>query len=436
MPKTVKTPLPLDAEFSSCFLGISIGPEYYQGESLIAILAFIEKGKFTRGRFAMFADTLDAYNLIFKNPNWTLEYNLDDARKLAAQNGQAWLDSSDGQKLQKSGFWTYPPIAQTPPITRTSPIIRWNEIIDDKDPVFLKAKETIHDLYIPIKDRRSFESKSQDPEVAKKLSFSAAVDRTVTNHILPLKSEAEKGKVVFEESRAREIFTAYVIEECMGEIVIANKFPADYELYPKPMNPAIEWVHGKIISPLHVLSWLTIPLKEEPEAKQKHNANSASPSASSSPAPLSEQVLHPSVVLPSDNTNTTLTSSSTTTGSSVSMQRPLPSNLATAMLKVGQFANIHHIEPDVNAPLPIMSASEIRDDLTARSMKLNGCLWAMIETLNTLSKRTSLSLEEQNMLRIVYTGSRILPTNEQIEALTGSIKKEQHSSPPTSPQKS
>lgn len=161
-----------DAHIASCFLRVSFGQPYYQGGSLAAVLTLIKNTKFGSHRYVMFADTLNAYNLLMQDSfkNNALHGNLAEARKLAEQKGTEWLNSSDGQMLQDATLWT-------------RPVIRWSAILSH--PHFAVAKQRIDALFVAGPDRKKLVSvvkdetaNPQEREGAKlQLAFSSAVDR-------------------------------------------------------------------------------------------------------------------------------------------------------------------------------------------------------------------------------------------------------------------
>jgi len=220
---------------ASCFLGISLGPSYYKGEHLDAIIELIKKEKFSEGRFAMLADTLHAHNLLARDENLTLE----QARDFARQEGEEWLNSEDGKKIQQ--------------LNLTRQIIRWDDIIEHPD--YLKKKQLIDGMYIIKEDRRASESKTDEIQM-KKRQFSEAVDRVVGQRIASIKSSSESDKV-YDAQRIRPLIIDYVKEECAGELIIKEHFPCDYELYPGERNSAATFIHKNYISE-NTLQWLTI----------------------------------------------------------------------------------------------------------------------------------------------------------------------------------
>lgn len=240
---------------ASCFLGISLGPTYYKGDHLDAIIELIKNEKFSKGCMIMLADTLHAYNFLAHDENLTLE----DARKLARQEGDKWLSSEDGEKIQQLNLMRQ--------------IIRWDDIINHTD--YPGKKKLIDDLYIVKEERRALESRTSETEIKRKLQFSAAVDRIVGLRIASIKSSLESDKD-FDFQRIRPLIIDYVKEECAGEFIIGTEFSCDYELYPGERNSAASFIHKNYISE-NTLQWLTIKFNKVIESPKKEVSRQLSP---------------------------------------------------------------------------------------------------------------------------------------------------------------
>jgi lipopolysaccharide assembly outer membrane protein LptD (OstA) len=232
---------------ASWFLGISLGPSYYKGDHLDAIIELIKKEKFSKGRLVMLADTLQAYNLMAYDENLTLE----DARNSARQEGEKWFNSEDGEKIQQ--------------LNLTQQIIRWDEIINHS--AYPEKKQLIDNLYIPKEDRRALEPKTSEKEIKRKLQSSAAVDRDVGQRIASIKSSLKSDKD-FDFQRIRPLIIDYVKEECAGELIIGEFFCCDYEPYPGERNSATTFLHKNYI-PENILQWLTIKFNKVNESAKK-----------------------------------------------------------------------------------------------------------------------------------------------------------------------
>jgi hypothetical protein len=226
---------------TSCFLGVSMGPSYYAGDSLQAILDLVKQSNFGQ-HVVMFADALNAYNLMANNS----ELTLDKARELAIQQGDQWLASEDGKKLQIAVKW--------------QKFVRWTDIIQHPD--FSNCKAIIDTLYLEKEDRKKLEADSDKEEVKKQLSFSEAIDRTTGIRIKSIKASMKQEN--FDLQRIKPLIVDYLKEECAGELIIAKCFACEYELYPGERNSAATFIHKHYIK-ADILRWLTIKFVSAPK---------------------------------------------------------------------------------------------------------------------------------------------------------------------------
>ncbi|MFA6408973.1 MAG: hypothetical protein WCW01_02190 [Gammaproteobacteria bacterium] len=252
-----------DLTKASCFLGISKDVPYYQGESLRAILNLISRSEFSAKRLVMYADALDAYNLIIRDPSSSLN-DLQAKRQLAIQGGDVWLASPTGGQLLQSVQWS-------------RPVIRWSEILEN--PYFATASRIIDDLYVPKNGRKILESRKSEEHVRLQLAFSNAVDRTVGERIAKLREPMGEA---FDLQRIFPLVLAYILEESKGELVIAEAFACEYELYPKERPSSAVSVHTDIIQKPEILKWLTIKIVEQTPKKHRSPITCSTVTSSSS----------------------------------------------------------------------------------------------------------------------------------------------------------
>lgn len=237
-----------------CFLGVSYGPEYYRGESLDAIVTLVSQTFDHEHRIVMFADTLNAYNLMIRDE--TSLMTLEEARTQAERDGSEWLTSPDGRKLGSLG-----------------PIIRWRDIITD--PNFEIARIVLRDLYLTKGERKPLEKNKDNPEIERKLSYSEAMDRVVGERIAVLKASMDQAH--FDLQRFRPLVRSYLEEEAAGELLIAQRYPCEYEAYPGERSGVAMWVHKNLISKEHphILRWLTIKISPPSRLAQSSVSSAA-----------------------------------------------------------------------------------------------------------------------------------------------------------------